>query len=209
MKSIGLVGYICSIKQVYNFIQMKKIFLLAVLASGLVFGQSKKVLASDVHWWGYKVAKSEASSHDGTVKVKSGDMIMKGNSLIGGSFVLDMTSISSTDLSGEYQQKLNGHLKNGDFFEVEKFPTASFKITSVKKNNDKIYNSLVTGNLTVKGKTNPVTFPAKIAYSKGVVSLVSDKFAFDRQKFDVAYKSTMQDVFVKDDIEMLVKVTAK
>ena len=202
-------GYICSIKQVYNFIQMKKIFLLAVLASGLVFGQSKKVVASDVHWWGYKVAKSEASSHDGTVKVKSGDMIMKGNNLIGGSFVLDMTSISSTDLSGEYQQKLNGHLKNGDFFEVEKFPTASFKITSVKKNNDKIYNSLVTGNLTVKGKTNPVTFPAKIAYSKGVVSLVSDKFAFDRQKFDVAYKSTMQDVFVKDDIEMLVKVTAK
>lgn len=188
---------------------MKKIFLLAVVASGLAFGQSKKVVASDIHWWGYKVAKSEASSHDGTVKVKSGDMIMKGNNLVGGSFVLDMTSINATDLSGEYQQKLNGHLKNGDFFEVEKFPTASFKITSVKKNSDKIYNSLVTGNLTVKGKTSPITFPAKIAYSKGVVSLVSDKFAFDRQKFDVAYKSTMQDVFVKDDIEMIVKVTAK
>jgi polyisoprenoid-binding protein YceI len=188
---------------------MKKIFLLAVLAGGLTFGQSKKVVASDVHWWGYKVAKSEASSHDGTVKVKSGDMVMKGNNLVGGSFVLDMTSINATDLTGEYQQKLNGHLKNGDFFEVEKFPTASFKITSVKKNSDKIYNSLVTGNLTVKGKTNTITFPAKIAYSKGVVSLVSEKFSFDRQKFDVAYKSTMQDVFVKDDIEMLVKVTAK
>lgn len=188
---------------------MKKIFLLAVVASGLAFGQSKKVVASDVHWWGYKVAKSEASSHDGTVKVKSGDMIMKGNDLVGGSFVLDMTSINATDLSGEYQQKLNGHLKNGDFFEVEKFPTASFKITSVKKNSDKIYSSLVTGNLTVKGKTSAITFPAKIAYSKGVVSLVSEKFSFDRQKFDVAYKSTMQDVFVKDDIEMVVKVTAK
>jgi polyisoprenoid-binding protein YceI len=209
MKSIREVGYICTIKQVNNLFKMKKIFLLAVLAGGLAFGQSKKVVASDVHWWGYKVAKSEASSHDGTVKVKSGDMIMKGNNLVGGSFVLDMTSINSTDLTGEYQQKLNGHLKNGDFFEVEKFPTASFKITSVKKNSDKIYNSLVTGNLTVKGKTNPITFPAKIAYSKGVVSLVSEKFSFDRQKFDVAYKSTMQDVFVKDDIEMLVKVTAK
>jgi len=188
---------------------MKKIFFLAVLAGGLAFGQSKKVVASDVHWWGYKVAKSEASSHDGTVKVKSGDMVMKGNQLVGGSFVLDMTSINATDLTGEYQQKLNGHLKNGDFFEVEKFPTASFKITSVKKNNDKIYNSLVTGNLTVKGKTNTVSFPAKISYSKGVVSLVSNKFSFDRQKFDVAYKSSMQDVFVKDDIDMLVKVTAQ
>ncbi len=188
---------------------MKKIFLLAVLASGLAFGQSKKVVASDIHWWGYKVAKSEASSHDGTVKVKSGDLVMKGNQLVGGTVVLDMNSINSTDLTGEYQQKLNGHLKNGDFFEVEKFPTATFKITGVKKNNDKIYNSIVTGNLTVKGKTNTVSFPAKISYSKGVVSLVSNKFTIDRQKFDVAYKSTMQDVFVKDDIDMLVKVTAK
>jgi polyisoprenoid-binding protein YceI len=188
---------------------MKKIFLLAVLAGGLAFGQTKKVIASDVHWWGYKVAKSEASSHNGTVNVKSGDMVMKGNQLVGGSFVLDMTSITSTDLTGEYQTKLNSHLKTGDFFEVEKYPTATFKITSVKKNNDKIYNSLVSGNLTVKGKTNPISFPAKINYSKGVVSLVSNKFTFDRQKFDVAYKSTMQDVFVKDDIDMLVKVTAK
>ncbi|WP_419868320.1 YceI family protein [Chryseobacterium sp. CT-SW4] len=188
---------------------MKKIFLLAVLASGLAFGQSKKVVASDVHWWGYKVSKSEATSHDGTVKVKSGDMVMKGNELVGGSFVLDMTSINATDVSGESQTKLNGHLKNGDFFEVEKYPTAAFKITSVKKNNDKIYNYVVTGNLTVKGKTNTISFPAKIQYSKGVVSLVSNKFSFDRQKFDVAYKSTMQDVFVKDDIDMLVKVTAK
>lgn len=188
---------------------MKKIFLLAVLAGGLAFGQSKKVVTSDIHWWGYKVAKSEASSHDGTIKVKSGEMVMKGNQLVGGSFVLDMTSINATDLSGEYQQKLNGHLKNGDFFEVEKFPTAAFKITSVKKNNDKVYNSLVTGNLTVKGKTNSVSFPAKITYSNGTVSLVSNKFSFDRQKFDVAYKSSMQDVFVKDDIDMTVKVTAK
>ncbi len=93
-------------------------------------------------------------------------MVMKGNQLVGGSFVLDMTSINSTDLTGEYQQKLNGHLKNGDFFEVEKFPTATFKITGVKKNNDKIYNSLVTGNLTVKGKKNAVTFLLKFLTAK-------------------------------------------
>lgn len=186
---------------------MKKILLLAVLAGGLAFGQSKKVVTSDVHWWGYKVAKTESSSHDGTVKVKSGNLVMKGNELAGGDFVLDMNSINATDLSGEYQGKLNGHLKNGDFFEVEKFPTASFKITSVKKNNDKVYNRLVTGNLTVKGKTNTVSFPAKVNYANGTVSLESNKFSFDRQKFDVAYKSSMKDVFVKDDIDMLVKVT--
>lgn len=188
---------------------MKKLALLAVLAGGLAFGQSKKVVASDVHWWGYKIAKTEASSHDGTVNVKSGNIVMKGNQVGGGSFVLDMTSINATDLSGEYQTKLNGHLKNGDFFEVDKYPTATYTITSVKKNDDKIYNYIVNGNLTVKGKTNAVSFPAKISYSKGVVSLVSNKFSFDRQKFDVAYKAAMQDVLVKDDIDMLVKVTAK
>ncbi len=188
---------------------MKKLALLAVLAGGLAFGQSKKVVASDVHWWGYKIAKSEASSHDGTLNLKSGDIKMKGNQVVGGTFVLDMTSINSTDLTGEYQTKLNNHLKNGDFFEVEKYPTATYTITSLNKNDDKVYNYIVNGNLKVKGKTAPVSFPAKISYSKGVVSLVSQKFSFDRQKFDVAYKSAMKDVLVKDDIDMLVKVTAK
>ncbi len=188
---------------------MKKVALFAVLIGGLAFGQSKKVVASDVNWWGYKIAKTEASSHNGKINLKSGNIVMKGNQVVGGTFVLDMTSINATDLSGEYQTKLNNHLKNGDFFEADKFPTATYTITSLKKNSDKVYNYIVNGNLTIKGKTNTVSFPAKIAYSKGVVSLVSDKFTFDRQKFDVAYQSSMQDVLVKNDIDMLVKVTAK
>ncbi|KIA88660.1 YceI family protein [Kaistella jeonii] len=188
---------------------MKKLVLFALVAGNFAFGQTKKVVGSQVNWWGYKIAKTEASSHNGTVNLKSGNIVMKGNQVIGGTFVLDMTSLTSTDLTGEYQTKLNNHLKTGDFFEVEKHPTASYTITSLKKNNDKVYNYIVNGNLTVKGKTNPVSFPAKIAYSKGVVSLVSNKFTFDRQKFDIAYRSPMQDVLVKDDIDMLVKVTAK
>jgi polyisoprenoid-binding protein YceI len=188
---------------------MKKLALLALVVGNFAFGQTKKVVGSEINWWGYKIAKTEASSHNGKVNLKSGNIVMKGNQVVGGTFVLDMTSLTSTDLSGEYQTKLNNHLKTGDFFEVEKYPSATYTITSVKKNDDKIYNYTVNGNLTVKGKTNMVSFPAKIAYSKGVVSLVSNKFSFHRQKFDVAYKSTMQDVLVKDDIDMLVKVTAK
>ena len=119
----------------------------------------------------------------------------------------DVLSINSTDLQGEYQQKLNGHLKDGDFFEVDKFPTATFKITSVKKAaNGK---SIVSGTLTAKGKTNAVSFPAKITVNKGDVNFVSDKFTIDRQKWDIAYKSTMQDEVVKDDIDLVVKFTAK
>ena len=186
---------------------IKKIALSLVLVSGLAFGQAKKVVSSDVHWWGYKIAKTEASSHDGTVNVKNGTVVLKKNALVGGTFVLDMTSINATDLQGEYQQKLNGHLKNGDFFEVEKYPIATFKIKKKKKGaNGK---SIVTGNLTAKGKTNAVSFPAKISVKNGVVTLESDKFTINKQKWDIAYKSTMQDVVVKDDIDLVVKLTAK
>ena len=188
---------------------MKKALLLGVLISGLAFGQTKKLISSDVHWWGYKIAKTEASSHDGTVNVKSGNLVLKNGSVVGGQFVLDMTTINATDLSGEYQGKLNGHLKNGDFFEVEKYPTATYKITSVKKNASKDYNFVVNGNLTVKGKTNPVSFPAKISLKNGVLNMVSDKFSFDRQKFGIAYASPAKDVVVKDEIDMVINITAK
>ena len=188
---------------------MKKALLLGVLISGLAFGQTKKLASSDVHWWGYKIAKTEASSHDGTVNVKSGNLVLKNGSVVGGQFVLDMTTINATDLSGEYQGKLNGHLKNGDFFEVEKYPTATYKITSVKKNASKDYNFVVNGNLTVKGKTNPVSFPAKISLNNGVLNMISDKFSFDRQKFGIAYASAAKDVIVKDVIDMVINITAK
>ncbi len=184
----------------------KNLALLFVLVVGLAFGQTKKLTSSDVHWWGYKLAKTEASSHDGTVNVKSGSVVLKGNQLVGGTFVLDMKSINATDLQGEHQQKLNGHLKNGDFFEVDKFPTATFNITSVK--NGANGKSVVSGTLTAKGKTIAVSFPATISVNKGAVEFTSDKFSIDRQKWGIAYHSTMKDVVIKDDIDLVVKFTA-
>ncbi|MCZ2084192.1 MAG: YceI family protein [Flavobacteriales bacterium] len=188
---------------------MKNLVLAALLAGGMMFGQTKKVINSNVEWWGYKLAKTEASSHNGVVNLKSGDVIMKGNNIVGGTFSLDMNSINATDLTGEYQTKLNNHLKNGDFFETDKFPQATYKITSVKKSNNKAFPYLVNGNLTAKGKTNPVSFPAKISLKNGVLNMVSDKFSFDRQKFGIAYASAAKDVVVKDEIDMVINITAK
>lgn len=188
---------------------MKKLAFIALFAGALAFGQSKKVVSSNVEWIGYKIAKSAASSHNGTIDVKSGTMQLKKNQLVGGTFVLDMNSINATDVSGEMQSKLNGHLKNGDFFEVDKYPTGTFTITAIKANKDKEYNKTITGNLTLKGKTNAVSFPAKVSVANGVVTLESKQFSFDRQKFDIAYQSSMKDVLVKDDVDMKVKVSAK
>ncbi len=188
---------------------MKKLALAFVLLSAVVTAQTKKVVTSDVNWWGYKVAKTEASSHYGDLKVKNGTVQLKNNQVAGGTFVLDMNSINATDLTGEYQQKLNGHLKNGDFFEVDKYPTAVFKITNVKKSGNAAFPYAVTGTLNAKGKSNAVTFPAKIGVKNGVVTFASDKFAIDRQKWDIAYQSAMKDVVVKDDIDLQINFTAK
>ena len=188
---------------------MKNLVLVAVLAGGMMFGQTKKVVNSNVEWWGYKIAKTEASSHNGNVTLKSGDVVMKGNNIVGGTFALDMTSINATDLTGEYQTKLNNHLKTGDFFETDKFPSATYKITSVKKNNNKAFPYLVNGTLTAKGVSNPVSFPAKISLKNGVLNMISDKFSFDRQKFGITYASAAKDVVVKDVIDMMINITAK
>ena len=188
---------------------MKKLILGFVLVGSMISAQTKKVISSDIHWWGYKVAKTEASSHNGSLKMTSGNVIMKGNNIVGGTFLLDMTTINSDDLSGEMQGKLNGHLKTGDFFETEKFPTATYKITSVTKNNDKMYPFLVKGNLTAKGVTKAVNFPASIGLNKGLLTLKSNKFSFNRQDFGIAYQSTMKDVFVKDDVDLQINLQAK
>lgn len=188
---------------------MKKLAVLALFASILSFGQSKKVTSSEINWWGYKLAKTAASSHTGTVDLKSGTVVMKGNQVTGGTFVMDMNSITSTDLEGDRQKKLNEHLKHGDFFETNKFPEAVYKITSVLKNKNDVYPYRVNGTLTVKNETHPVSFPAKITVNRGVVSIVSNKFSFDRQKFGVNYQSSMKDVMIKNEVDMKVSVTAQ
>ncbi len=188
---------------------MKKLGMAMLFVSAVATAQMKKVVSSDINWWGYKIAKSEASSHYGDLKIKNGSVLLKNNQIAAGTFVLDMNSINSNDLTGEYQAKLNGHLKTGDFFETNKYPTAVFKILSVKKSGKAAFPYTVAGNLTAKGKTNPVAFPAKISMMNGVLNFVSDKFTIDRQKWDIAYKSTMEDVVVKDEIDIQINFTAK
>lgn len=187
---------------------MKKIAFLCILGFGLVSAQTKKVVKSDVRWWGYKIAKTETSSHTGTVDIKEGTVVLKKGQFAGGTFVFDMNTINSTDLSGEWQAKLNQHLKNGDFFEVDKYPKGIFKITGLKKNSGK-YNYIVIGDLTLKNKTNKIAILANIKIENNQVIFNSDKISLDRQKWGVAYKSTLQDIVIKDDMDLQVNFTAQ
>ncbi|WP_064967950.1 YceI family protein [Tenacibaculum ovolyticum] len=157
-----------------------------------------KIKNSNVVWKGYKVT----GAHQGTIAIKSGHLNFNEDKLTGGEFTIDMSSISSTDLQGEYKGKLEGHLKSDDFFGVTKYPTASLvfkKVKSVSKNTYKI-----TANITIKGKTEKVSFNFSVYGNKANASL-----KIDRTKFDVKYGSTsffdgLKDKAIYDEFDLIV-----
>ena len=134
---------------------------------------------STVTWIGKKVT----GSHNGTIALKSGSINVNGKAVTGGSFVMDMTSIKDADGSA----KLEGHLKADDFFGTAKFPTSTFVITKVAGTGA---NVTVSGNLTIKGITKPLSFPATVAVNAdGTVSALAGKIMVDRTKYDIKYGS--------------------
>lgn len=156
-----------------------------------------KIENSKVVWKGYKVT----GSHEGTILLKSGSLSFQENVLIGGEFEIDMTSINTTDLTGEYKGKLEGHLKSDDFFGVENFPSAKLVFTNVAPKGKNSYN--ITGDLTIKGKTNPVTFEISIYGNKATASL-----KIDRTKYDIKYGSSsffddLKDKAIYDEFDLV------
>lgn len=174
--------------------------LVVVLSTLSVTAQTKKVdvSKSTVNWTGKKVT----GQHSGTINLKDGALVFKGKKLVGGTFTIDMASITCTDLTGEYKGKLEGHLKSEDFFGAEKFPTATlvFKKVVVKAKN--VYT--VTGDLKIKGKTNPITFDLVATKNAAATS-----FKIDRTKYDIKYGSgsffeNLGDKAISDDFELAV-----
>lgn len=172
------------------------------LSTLTVTAQTKKVdvSKSTISWVGKKVT----GQHSGTVAIKSGTLVFKKNKLTGGSFVVDMPSLTATDLTGEYQGKLNGHLKADDFFGTDKYPTSTlvFKTIAAKGNN--VYT--VTADLTIKAKTNPVTFDITVNGNTATTA-----FQIDRTKYDIKYGSKsffegLGDKTIYDDFDLAVNL---
>jgi len=156
-----------------------------------------KIESSSVTWKGYKVT----GSHKGSIALKEGQLTFKDEKLVGGAFVIDMATIENTDMEGEYKAKLEGHLKSDDFFGVEKYPTATLVFNKVKSTGKNSYE--VTADLTIKDKTNPVTFDISIYGNKATANI-----KIDRTKFDVRYGSTsffdnLQDKAIYDEFDLI------
>ena len=127
---------------------------------------------------------------------------MEGDQLTGGEFTIDMTSINTTDLEGDYKGKLDGHLKSDDFFGVANHPTAKLVITKTTRFEKNSKSFTTEGNLTIKGITEPVTFVVTIYADKAVATL-----KIDRTKFDVKYGSgiigTAKDKLIYDEFDIV------
>ena len=192
---------------------MKNLILSAIfiLSSVFVAAQDKYNVqaGSKTKWTGYKLAKTDASSHYGSIPVSSGTINIKGGKLVGGTFTANVKGLTVEDLSGDSKTQLEGHLKTQDFFEVEKFPTATFTITKVTASKSKTYPYTVTGDLTIKGKKKSIKFNAKTTVKSGVATFETEKFTINRKDFGVEYDSTMKDVVIKNDVDLKVTITAK
>ncbi len=217
---------------------MKKLALLAALglfvascnsdkAAEATTGEAQEVTAngagetvaldsgSIVAWRGFKTYVQ--SEHLGTVNVQEGTFEVADGKLVGGTITIDMNSITNTDIEDEGKRGyLEGHLKSQDFFFVDSFPTAVFEIVEVLDPSEATKYSTVTGNLTIRGTTNSITFPADVVVGEEGVKFMAPTFSIDRTlwgaKFhdrdDATIAESLKDDLIDHSIELTIKVKA-
>jgi polyisoprenoid-binding protein YceI len=132
----------------------------------------------------------------------SGNLDFNGTVLTGGAFVVDMTTINTTDLEGEYKQKLDGHLHSDDFFGTATHKTASLEITSVKASGKNAYNA--TANLTIKNITKEVNFTISVYGSKATANLKVDRSQFDVRYGSGSFFDNLGDKTIYDEFDLVV-----
>ncbi len=157
-------------------------------------------------------AKKLVGGHAGFIDLTSGNLVFNGKKLTGGGFAASMTSLKVMDGGTKPNPGLDKHLKSDDFFGVEKFPASNFVIKKVEGNGA---NVNVTGDLTIKGITNSITFPATITWNADkTISANADKIEIDRTKYGIQYRSKsifsdIGDRMIEDNFTLAVKLVAK
>lgn len=145
--------------------------------------------------------------HTGVTNIKEGTVEVTDGAITGGGITIDMSTIAATDSASYTDEKghtitdLEGHLTTGDFFNTEEFPTSTFVVTAID-------GSTITGDLTVRGKTNSETFTVAVSEVTDNNVTLTGSLKFDRQKYDVAWVHFMKDMVLSDDISLTISITA-
>ncbi|MEO6348409.1 MAG: YceI family protein [Aquaticitalea sp.] len=182
---------------------MKSTIILAVVMATASVSTEKKVdvVNSKIIWKGHKVT----GNHEGTIQLADGTLKFDDkNQLVGGSFTMDMTTLTVTDLEGDMNGKLTGHLKSEDFFGIEKHPKSTFVITKVE---GKDGNYKVTGDLTIKDISFPNTFNLVVSDNNSATA----DLKVDRTKYEIKYGSAsffdgLKDKAIYDEFDLNVNL---
>jgi len=201
-------------KLVYAFVAFIIVASFAFTNPGAKATKFKVATAESKLGW---LAKKVTGQHNGFVTISKGDLDVEKSVLKGGSFEIDMKTIVVEDIKDAgYNAKLKEHLDGEDFFNVAKFPTASFVITEASPIANAAAgtaNYNVKGKLTIKGITNDISFPAVVTATDNDVKATA-KIVVDRSKFDVRYASKsffedLGDKTIYDDFELDLNLVAK
>lgn len=167
---------------------------------------------SSIAWVGSK----PTANHTGTINIESGVVNVAGDKITG-TFLIDMKSITVTDLKDDQKASLEGHLKGmtegkeDHFFNVAKYPTAAFEVTGVVEKDGK---KMMQGNLTIRDQKKNIEFPVSYSVQGDAMTLTSEPFTINRTDWGVNYGSKsifddLGDKFVSDDIQLTVNLKAK
>ena len=172
--------------------------------------------SSTVAWLGTK----PTGKHNGTFAISEGALLVKDNALTGGSFTINVASLTNNDLASDADSKgkLEGHLKSPDFFDVAKYPTAKFEITSVapfvadSTSKDVVLKDAthtISGNLTLKDSTKNISFPARVTVDANTAAATAD-FNIDRTMWGMNYKGpdNPQDWVISKTVNIQLRIAA-
>jgi polyisoprenoid-binding protein YceI len=152
------------------------------------------------------VGSKVTGSHSGVFKTWSGTVTM-GADVERATLNLsaDVGSVfSDPDNRGAFSEKLDGHLKGPDFFDAAKHPKATFVSTSIKAAASGSGTHSVTGDLTMRGVTRPVTFPATVSLTDKAVSAKAE-FTIQRSQWGITYKGKADDL-IREGVVLKVDV---
>nr|WP_321237099.1 YceI family protein [uncultured Psychroserpens sp.] len=173
------------------------------------------VSESIIHWKGFK----PTGTHTGTINLDNGVFKTDDGKLQSGTFLIDMKSINVTDLeAGNGKENLESHLmgtvegKEGDFFNVTKFPTAVFEITATES--IAAGKTRLSGNLAMTGQKHNISFPVTITNEGDMMTIESEPFTIDRTTWGINFKSksvfdNLGEKFINDDMELKITIKAK
>jgi polyisoprenoid-binding protein YceI len=152
----------------------------------------------------FRSNKMVSGGHDGGFNKFTGKVIVDGDTVKQVEVDIDMTGIWTDDDKSD-EPKLTNHLKTDDFFDVPNNPTAKFVTTEIKKGGDGGTHT-ITGNFTLRGVTNSISFPATITAANDKVTAKAE-FKIDRMKWGVKYAGK-QDNLIRDDVILKLDINA-